>query len=266
MKRFYYSIASGSVGNCGLYVVDNTAVLIDLGVSVRALQQALSTVGLAIADLTAVLITHEHTDHVKGLATFLKKFDIPIYATAQTVQQMISKLPQAEQRIHTFRGGEQFPVGALTVTSFLTPHDAAESVGYVLRHACGAFGFATDLGYLSEKICRQLQGCDAVVLESNHDRDMVAASAYPWSLKQRILGGTGHLSNMECAQAASFLAKHGTYTFILAHLSEQNNKPTLAYRQTKEALEGQEYSLYVAPKGAMEQPVWLTQEARACCL
>lgn len=268
MERFYYSIASGSTGNSGLYVAGNTAILIDMGVSVRALRQALARVELDIPDLAAVLITHEHTDHIKGMATFVKKYDVPIYATEETAREIVFKTPLAADKLRPFRGGEQFAIGSFCVRSFLTPHDAAASVGYVVTGAGASFGFATDLGFMPGEIRRLLQGCDTVVLESNHDPYMLQTGPYPWPLKQRVGGAYGHLSNPDCAVCAAFLAKSGTRTLILAHLSEHNNTPVTAFRETRAALDdaGVSCELYVAPKGPMEQPLLLDMEARACCL
>lgn len=269
MQRYYYSIASGSSGNCGLYVADGTAVLIDLGVSVRGLRQALTALGLDIPDVAGVLITHEHTDHIKGLQTFVKKYDTPIYTTQETARELIRKTPQAEGNLRPYQGGALLKIGALRVRTFLTPHDAAASTGFVLESEDAAFGFATDLGFVPGEVLRQLACCDAVVLESNHDPYMLQTGAYPWPLKQRVGGAYGHLSNPDCAVCAVRLAKGGTHTIILAHLSEHNNTPVTAFRETRQALdaEGLTCELFVAPKGAMEAPLMLgTEEEQVCCL
>ena len=267
-ERYYYSIASGSGGNCSLYVSGGTAVLFDLGVSVRRLRQALGTLGMDVPDLAGVLITHEHIDHVKGLATFVKKYDVAVYATGPTARELVRKTPPASDKLRPFFGGEAFPVGGLSVQSFLTPHDAAESVGYVLRGTEGALGFATDLGFMPSQVKKQLTGCDTVVLESNHDPVMLQNGPYPWPLQQRVGGAQGHLSNPDCAACAAELAQAGTRTLILAHLSEHNNTPVTAFRETRRALDqcGAACELYVAPKDAMEAPVLLDAEGRVCCL
>lgn len=267
-QRYYYSIASGSSGNCGLYVAGATAVLIDLGVSVRALRQALAALELDIQDLTGVLITHEHTDHIKGLATFVKKYNIPLYASQDTAEALICKTPAAADRLQPFCSGAVFELDGLRVHSFGTPHDAADSVGYILEDGTVQFGFATDLGFVPDAVQRQLMRCDAVVLESNHDPFMLQAGPYPWPLKQRVSGPRGHLSNPDCAVCATALAKSGVHTLILAHLSEHNNTPVTAFRETRRALDaaGADCALHVAPRGPMESPVRLDTEARACCL
>lgn len=266
-QRYYFSIASGSSGNCGLYVWQDTAILIDLGVSVRRLNAALAQLGLTIAELDAVLLTHEHTDHIKGLATFFKKFDIPVYASHGTADWLLAKYPNAQRSLQRFYSGAAFSVGQVAVQSFPTPHDAAESVGYVLRAGGRSFGFATDLGFLPGAVKRQLLGCDTVVLESNHDVLMLETGPYPWSLKQRVAGPRGHLSNADCAQAAVELIQNGTGTLILAHLSEHNNTPLSALRETRVALDaaGVNCELFVAPKAEMAAPIDLAAGEGQLC-
>lgn len=269
--RFYYSIASGSTGNCSLYMCDDTAILIDLGVSVRRLQQALRAINLEITDLTAILFTHAHTDHTKGIATFVKKYAVPLYATHGTAAEIIEKTPQAAQKIKSFWGGEIMQLGAVSVQSFLTPHDAAESVGYILKTEAASFGFVTDLGFMPAAVSRKLAGCDTVVLESNHDLQMLANGPYPWQLQERIRSPRGHLSNADCAVAAAALARQGTQQLILAHLSEKNNTPYMALRETQRILDAEgifSCQVTVAPKDAMQQPLALPigTEARVCCL
>lgn len=268
MERYYLSIASGSSGNCGLYVAGGTAVLIDLGVSVRALRQALGGLGLDIPDLSGVLLTHEHGDHIKGLATFVKKYEVPLYATHATADELTCKAPLAADRLRPFHGGESFPLGGLTVQTFRTPHDAADSVGYILTNGVSSFGYATDLGFMPDAVRRALTGCDTVVLESNHDPYMLETGPYPWPLKQRVGGPRGHLSNPDCAVCAAALAGSGTRTLILAHLSEHNNTPVTAFRETRRALDdaGAHCELYVAPRGVMDEPIRLDVEDAACCL
>ncbi|MDY3618321.1 MBL fold metallo-hydrolase [Agathobaculum sp.] len=260
-QRFYYSIASGSSGNCGLYVAGDTAVLIDLGVSLRKITSALAEVGLTLGHIAGVLITHDHIDHVKGLPMFLKKAEAPVFASHDTALALSIKHPQAKERLHTFAGGDGFTVGGIAVRSFETPHDAAGSVGYILEHAGCRFGFATDLGFVPGEIARQLRGCEAVVLESNHDPYMLQAGPYPYPLKQRVGGPRGHLSNPDCAVCAAELVKSGTKTLILAHLSEHNNMPELALEQTKNAVRGlPPCRIVVAPRERMEAPIVLTEE------
>ena len=172
-EHFYYSIASGSSGNCGLYVSDGTAVLIDVGVSLRKLTAALAAFDMKPGELDALIITHEHIDHVKGLAMFLKKTEVPVFASRGTAAALTAKEPAFEGRLTAFESGDAFCVGETTVRSFATPHDAADSVGYILENGRHRFGFATDLGFVPQSAAALLRGCETVVLESNHDPHML---------------------------------------------------------------------------------------------
>ncbi|MCI8879213.1 MAG: MBL fold metallo-hydrolase [Clostridiaceae bacterium] len=262
-ERYYYSIGSGSSGNCGLYVCGDTAVLIDLGVSVRRVTAALRRRGLEFADLAGILITHEHNDHIKGLATYVKKHHVPLYASRGAAEMIARREPGALPLLRPFWGGESFSVGGLQVESFLTPHDSPESVGYVFRSGEDSFGYATDLGFVPSPVRQKLLGCSAVVLESNHDLTMLETGPYPYILKQRVAGPRGHLSNVDCAACAVELVKNGTKTLILAHLSEENNRPALAKRETEEAVAGVgSCRVFVAPKNEMDGPVWLSEEGQ----
>lgn len=263
-QRFYYSIASGSKGNCGLFMAGSTVVLIDVGVSLRKITHALALIGLGLDRVSGVLITHEHIDHVRGLPQLARKCDAPIYASALTAQALEIKEPALRARLSVFDA--PFALHELTVAPFDTPHDAAGSVGFVLDYQGRRFGFATDLGFVPGEIVRALAGCDAVVLESNHDPHMLQAGPYPYPLKQRVSGPRGHLSNPDCAVCAAELVQSGAKTLILAHLSEQNNMPELALQQTRLALEGlSPCAVYVAPRERMDAPI-LLEEGMQCSL
>lgn len=268
MQNFYYSLASGSSGNCAVWSAGGTAVLIDAGISFRAINQGLSAAGLAFSDLSAVLLTHEHTDHIKALATMLKKSDIPIHATFGTSAAILQKLPAAEKNLVPFAGGERFSVGGLGVQSMPSPHDAAEPVCYRIDGGGTSLGYATDLGYLPSTIRSRLLGCETIVLESNHDVDMLRDGPYPWHLKERIRGTRGHLSNEDCAEAASQFAMNGTRRFILSHLSDKNNTPLTALHTTEASLQrGRLHcEVIVAPRARMEQPVFIEEEVAPCSL
>ena len=265
-ERYYYSIASGSTGNCGLYVAGGAAILIDLGVSLRKITAALTAVGLGLDDLSAVLLTHEHIDHVKGLPMFLKKAGAPVFASRGTAEALAQKEPLCRDRLNVFESGEAFWVRDVDVETFETPHDAADSVGYILSHGESRFGFATDLGFVPRSLSATSRGCGTVVLESNHDPHMLQAGPYPYPLKMRVAGPAGHLSNPDCAAFAADLVKNGTRTLILAHLSEKNNIPELAFQQTRAALRGlPACAVHIAPRERMEEPV-LFGEEEACSL
>ena len=182
-----------------------------------------------------------------------------------TAAALTAKEPAFEGRLTVFESGDAFRVGETTVRSFATPHDAADSVGYILENGRHRFGFATDLGFVPQSAAALLRGCETVVLESNHDPHMLQAGPYPYALKQRVAGPNGHLSNPDCAVFAAFLADNGTRKLVLAHLSEKNNMPALALQQTKNALRGREgCTVCVAPRDCMESPVVLGEEETAC--
>lgn len=263
---FYYSIASGSSGNCAVWQAGETTVLIDLGVSVRALNQALRRIDMQIEDITAVLLTHEHIDHIKGLATFVKKYDLPVYATFGTAAAILQKLPQAQKNLKMFAGGEAFDIGGLYVQSMPISHDAAEPVAYRIDGGGYKLGYVTDTGFLPEQVKTAISGCDTIVLESNHDVEMLRTGPYPGYLKQRIRGKYGHLSNEECASCVRSLAKAGARRLVLAHLSDKNNNPLTALRCTQRSLSGLDCQLYVAPRSAMEEPIQLAEEGTQCSM
>ena len=266
-QRYYYSIASGSSGNCGLYMAEGTAILLDLGVSLRRIVTALAALGLGMDDLSAVLLTHEHIDHVKGLPMFLKKCGVPVFATRGTAQALAEKELVCAGRLHVFDSGARFRVCGVEVTSFATPHDAAESVGYILEYGGSRLGYLTDLGFVPRDGAALMRGCETVVLESNHDPHMLQAGPYPYPLKMRVAGPVGHLSNPDCAVFAADLVKNGTRTIILAHLSEKNNMPALALQQIRAALRGlPPCEVIVAPRACMEQTVILGEEETTCSL
>lgn len=259
---YYYSIASGSKGNCAFVNLDNANILIDMGVSVRALSKALISIEKSIDSIDAVLITHEHIDHIKGMQTFFKKYDIPVFASTRTAENIYKKVPNACGKITEFVAGYDFPVCDIMVKSVRTPHDTIESVGYVLQKQEYKLGFFTDIGFIPSNVKDEAIGCDAIVLESNHDTYMLETGPYPYPLKKRISGERGHLSNRDCAEFARELVQNGTKTLILAHLSEKNNVPELAFSETDEILKstGREYRLFVAPVHQMEYPVSLKEE------
>ncbi len=263
---YYYSIASGSKGNCSLICCGGSRFLIDMGVSVRSLKKSLAGLGLEIGGLTGILLTHAHSDHIKGLETLIKNYEIPLYASVGTAWEICEKLPAAQGKISEFLAGSRFGLEQTEIQSVRTPHDCQESVGYVFSWRGGRLGFATDLGFMPSTVEEELLGCDTVVLESNHDLDMLAWGPYPEHLKARIRGNRGHLSNEDCAACACDLVRSGTRNLILAHLSETNNRPELARQVTAQRLakENLQCQVTVAPVKAMEQPLLL--EGGAPCL
>ncbi len=235
------TLYSGSKGNAVYVRAGGTAILIDAGKSARRLCDALRQIGTDIAEIDAIFITHDHADHISALETLSKRFDIPIHMTDRSAEvfDLFADSP-VKKRLCRHCCEYSVTVGELTVSSFPTPHDSRMSVGYRIefcdaegRHAVGV---ATDIGYVSDEVRRGLMGCEAVVLESNHDVDMLMKGPYPYELKKRIRSRRGHLSNADSAAFAAELETAGTCAFLLAHLSEENNEPSLAWEEAMCAL------------------------------
>ena len=226
------SIASGSSGNC-IYVGSQQAhVLVDVGISKKKIEAGLNSVDLTGGDIDGILITHEHSDHMKGLGVFLRKYAIPVYGTAGTLDAIsrmstLGRIPEGLFR--EIQEDEPFYIKDLQVNPFTIPHDAAQPVGY--RFACGgkSVGIATDLGRYNEYIIENLQNLDALLLEANHDIRMLQVGSYPYYLKQRILGDRGHLSNENAGRLLCRLLHDHMQAIFLGHLSKENNYEQLAF-------------------------------------
>lgn len=246
----FRTLASGSSGNAALLSAGSTHLLIDMGISCRRICQTLSSLGLHPEDLSAVLITHEHSDHISGLATYIKKYHTPIVCTPGTAWQLRYRLAGVEPLLRPTPYGETFPLGDAEITLLPTSHDCSESSAFRIETASGGLGYLTDTGYILEETAQRLLGAELLVLESNHDVDMLRAGPYPFPLKQRVLGPQGHLSNDDAARYASASAQAGTRSIILAHLSKENNTPQAALAAVGQALEAVGYSgeLTVAPR------------------
>ena len=238
--------ASGSSGNCLLLAGGGTHILIDAGISMRRVEKALARAGLTIRDIGGVLITHEHSDHISGLKMLLKYYAPPIYAPHTVAARICGMLPDAVDCMHVIPVGSPFDIGQLQIRAFHTPHDTDESVGYRVEGE-GCFAIATDMGCVTEEVRDGLLGADLALIESNHDLTMLRDGAYPFYLKRRILSEHGHLSNADCARLARQLAEAGTRSIVLAHLSRENNRPEIAFRETEAMLEGLGTRLYCAP-------------------
>lgn len=253
------SLYSGSSGNAFLIVTPKTRILIDAGKNARALTRTLDEIGVPIETIDAIFITHDHHDHTSALPVLLKHHPMPVHVVAASAQVIERGAPQYVcDCLHRHTPLFCETVGDVTIRSFITPHDSEFSVGYRLEITDGegvvyTIGYATDLGYVTEDIRTALMGCESVVIESNHDRDMLLTGPYPYQLKERILSRYGHLSNDDCAAFLSELAEHGLKHVMLAHLSEQNNDPSLAYHEVLTALGRTDVDLFVAaPDHAVE--------------
>lgn len=239
MDLQFSPLFSGSSGNSVYVSGGGTQLLIDAGVSCARICAELKAIGANPLDIGAILITHEHIDHIRGAGTFARKYGAALYATEGTWRAMEDKLGDIPADCRRVIDSEQdFFLGELNVQPFSTPHDAAESVGYVISTAGGArFALATDIGCVRAGWLEAVRGCAAVLLESNYDPGMLQAGRYPYALKRRIMSRTGHLSNDDAAEAALALIAGGTKTLVLGHLSKENNFPELALRCCMTALE-----------------------------
>ncbi len=230
------TLASGSSGNCSLISEGKTHVLIDAGISLRRVNCALRELGVAPSELSAVFVTHSHSDHISALPTMLKHLSVPVFAPPLTASGLRRLFPEHEDLILELEPGKELICGELTVRSFITPHDAAESVGYTFGGGGKTFAFATDMGHVTQDILKAILGADAAVIEANHDVNMLENGPYPQRLKQRILSRRGHLSNDECGKLSALLWKSGARRILLAHLSKDNNTPAAALRTVGSAL------------------------------
>ena len=237
MQYRFSPLFSGSNGNAILVEMDDARILIDAGVSGSRIVHALETLGVTPGMIDGILITHEHSDHVQGACILSRKYDIPLYATRGTWAAMAGRMGKlSPSNIRDLRAFQDFYIGRASVMPFTIPHDAAEPVGYCV--ACGGrrVAVATDIGHVKGDWLEAVSGCDLVLLESNHDVNMLKAGRYPYELKRRILGNFGHLSNETAAGVAVKLAKSGVGHIVLGHLSGENNIPVLALRTVHDAL------------------------------
>lgn len=229
-------LASGSSGNSLLVQSGSTSVLVDAGISARRLSQAARAAGTDLRALSAVLVTHGHSDHVSGLAALPRTSTAPVYATRGTLRE-IDRFLTAGLPAVTVVAGRPFDVGELVVSPFDVSHDAAEPVGFSISDGTHRVAVATDLGTVSDEIRGHLATADCVVLECNHDERMLLDGPYPWHLKERILADTGHLSNAAASREIERLGSGPLSALVLAHLSRRNNTPDLAFEAATDALE-----------------------------
>ena len=223
----FASLGSGSEGN-GL-VVDSggTRILIDCGFGVRDTKKRLARLGLSPSSLDAILVTHEHADHIGGVPAFAAKYGIPVWATFGTLA-VVSERFEGMERVYGFDSHERFAIGALEIQPVTVPHDAREPVQYVIGDGARRVGVLTDIGISTAHVEACLSGCDALVLECNHDLGMLANGDYPPSLKQRIASRFGHLHNEAAAELLARIDTSRLVHIIAAHLSRENNTPALA--------------------------------------
>lgn len=250
-------LGSGSSGNCAYIETDSTRVLVDAGFSPRQIRQRLATIGRTPENLSAILITHEHSDHISGLFGLAEKFQIPVYCNRATQDAIVWSLKErwngkrdplfdgiekttadfvAKMNWRLFATGDSFELNDVAVETFTIPHDAQDPVGFLLRTPACNIGFVTDLGHMTKLVTERIRAANVLVLESNHDIKMLQESRRSWSLKQRILGRHGHLSNVAAADAAAQIMSADLRYLYLAHLSRECNKPEIALRTMTERM------------------------------
>lgn len=230
------SIASGSSGNCIYVGSDATHLLVDVGISGKRTEAGLKELGLAMRDIDGILITHEHADHIAGLGVLGRKYEIPIYATKGTIEAIkrnnsVGKVP--EELFCPIQADEKIIIKDLACNPMRISHDAAEPVAYRISHGRKKVGIITDLGNYNDYTVESLKGMDALLLEANHDVNMLQVGPYPYYLKQRILGDRGHLSNERAGQLLCALLHEKLQAVVLGHLSKENNLPELAYEAVR---------------------------------
>jgi len=228
-------LASGSRGNSALIEADGCRILVDAGLSGREIERRLSSLQLAGEDLHAILVTHEHHDHVGAVGPLARRYDLPVYIDHQT-HAALPKLGKVDN-LKLFSAGDSFACQGLSINSFSTTHDAINPVGFVVESAEGKVGYATDLGMSTRLVSEHLRGCRVLVLEANHDEQMLLDGPYPWTLKQRIRSRHGHLSNNESRRLLEDVNWSGLEALFLAHLSEENNCPDLVAATFRELLQ-----------------------------
>lgn len=251
-----HTFASGSSGNALLVSCGDTRLLVDAGISCRRITAGLQTLGLVPGDLTAIFITHTHSDHICGLQTLLKRTVCPICATGRTCRELEYRLAGISHRLLVLEPLTATAFDGLSVTAIPTSHDAPGACGYRFDSPEGSIGLLTDSGFITEEASAHLPGVDLAILESNHDVDRLRSGPYPYYLKARILGDGGHLSNETAAEFAVKLAQSGASRILLAHLSKENNTPELALNAVSAALTaaGCETELAVLPRDELGGP------------
>lgn len=256
MKGFC-PLASGSKGNCVYFGSDQTKILIDAGISCKGIHNKLSEINVDVADIDAILVTHEHTDHILGLKTLALKYGIPVLANVETAKGIVAFFHDCPT-FKIFSTGETFEFGDLEIHPFSIQHDTLDPVAFTIRTNNLKAGFCTDLGFVTTLVEHQLQNCDYLYLESNHQISMVHASARPLIYKQRVLGRTGHLSNESCGQLLSTVYHPNLKHVHLAHLSSECNTPETAISVVQNILKekGISIEMCTAPQDKISKAIY----------
>lgn len=230
-------LGSGSKGNCTLVEAGSTRVLIDNGFSAKELIRRLEQIGVAPESLTAIVLTHEHDDHIKGAGVLARRLNLPVYANTPTLRAAESRMGQLPA-VREFGTGETFTIQELEIHPFGISHDTADPVGFVFADGAARLGYCTDTGIITRLIRHHLHACQALILEANHDIGMVKNGPYPLPLKQRVLSSRGHLANGDSLSLAAELADASLGLLVLAHLSEVNNHPQIVLDEARSRLQG----------------------------
>ncbi len=230
MSVTFCALGSGSKGNSYLIATEKNKILVDAGLSAKCIADNLNELGVKPNEIDGIIVTHEHMDHIAGIKVFSKKYDVPVYANEKTMGAILHKIPDMESKnVRTFTNSQSFYIGSLDISPFKTPHDSACSCGFSIYSGLNKITVATDLGHMNSSILENLKHSDILVLEANHDLEMLIKGPYSPFLKQRVQGPKGHLSNDLCGETLAYLLDYGLKQVILAHLSEENNTPSLAY-------------------------------------
>ena len=238
----FCSLYSGSSGNSLFIENNNTKILVDAGVSGKKIIEGLDSINVNPEEIDAILVTHEHSDHVQSLGTFSKKFDIPVYANSNTWSKIPKEIEKiGEKNVFTFKTSEDFTIGDLVIHPFKTPHDAIESCGFNIYDGKTKMSIATDLGHVTPEIQNCLNGSKFVLLEANYEPEVLRICSYPYLLKSRIAGPNGHLSNNMAGETISKLIESGLATVMLGHLSKESNFPEMAYQTVLSELENRKF-------------------------
>ena len=235
----FCSLYSGSSGNSLFVESENTKILVDAGMSCKKIEEALNSIEVNPSSINAILVTHEHADHIKGLSTISRKFDIPVFATKETFDAMPKQSEKiSEKNIKFFNPNEKFFIEDLEVLPFSIPHDAANPCGFnIIKDNNTQISIATDIGHMTKTIVDKLEGSKFILLESNYDTEVLICCAYPFKLKSRIASENGHLSNTMAGKTITYLTKNGNLkTAMLGHLSKESNFPALAYQTVVDEL------------------------------
>lgn len=237
----FCSLYSGSSGNSFFVQSGKSKILIDAGVSCKKIVDALASINVAIENIDAIFVTHEHIDHVQSIGTISKKYDIPVYANRKTWKAMPNQSAKiSEKNIYYFRNNEEFNFKDLKIFPFSIPHDAANPCGFNIYNNDSKISIATDIGHMDENVLENLKHSKFVLLESNYEPEVLKCSPYPYKLKERIASPIGHLSNIEAGKTINYLSNFGLENVMLGHLSKENNFPELAYKSVLEQIEQNE--------------------------